>query len=103
MYTTEQEVTGGASGGGGTRKRRLPSDCSSPNDGIYEELEKLRNLVEEVESERPGCSSFSRGTIDSSLMSTVFGIVLVMILSISVYAFMNLYKAIYKRYATPDD
>jgi len=26
-----------------------------------------------------------------------------MILSISVYAFMNLYKAIYKRYATPDD
>jgi len=92
-------------GSGGTRKRtRLPSDCQSPNDGIYEELEKLRNLVEEVESERPGCSSFSRGTIDSSLMSTVFGIVLVMILSISVYAFLNLYRAIMKRYThTPED
>jgi hypothetical protein len=66
---------------------------------IYEELERLRNLVDEVDGGRTGCT---KGTIDGSIMSAVFGLVLVMILSISVYAFTNLYKALVKRFS-PDN
>jgi len=51
--------------------------------------------VDEFDGERPGCS---KGTVDGSLMSTVFGIVLVMILSISAYAFTNLYKAVMRKF-----
>ena len=39
-----------------------------------------------------------RASIDGTLMSTVFGVVLVMIISVSAYAFINLYNALVKRF-----
>jgi len=95
MYTNEFE----ASSSGVTRKRNASSsfeEDAGSNEGIYEELEKLRSLVDEVDGDH---HTSTRGTIDGSLMSTVFGVVLVMIISITIYAFTNLYKAVMKRFS----
>ena len=51
---------------------------------IYAELQKLKSIVAEVEK----APISGRASIDGTLMSTVFGVVLVMILSVSVYAFI---------------
>ena len=59
-------------------------------------MQKLKSIVAEVEK----APISGRASIDGTLMSTVFGVVLVMILSVSVYAFMNLYNALVKRFST---
>jgi len=60
-------------------------------------LARLRKLVEEAEKERRtvGCT---RGTIEPTFMSTVFGVVLLSIIGISIYAFTSLYRALMRRY-----
>jgi len=63
---------------------------------IYAELQKLRSMVAEVEGGTTQGSG--RASIDGTLMSTVFGVVLVMIISVSAYAFINLYNALVKRF-----
>ncbi len=45
-----------------------------------------------------GIASCFPMTLDNSVMSTVFGLVFFTIVTVSVYAFHNLYRAIYKRF-----
>lgn len=69
-----------------------------PSDRVYAELLKLRSMV----AERGGTPlPTGKASIDGNIMSTVFAVVLVLILSVSVYAFINLYRALYKRFTTP--
>jgi len=90
-YHFEQEGTK-------TSRRRVVKDGATypDNEGIYAELQKLRSMVAEVEN----VPTSGRASIDGTLMSTVFGVVLVMIISVSAYAFINLYNALVKRFTT---
>ncbi|CAL8106788.1 unnamed protein product [Orchesella dallaii] len=65
------------------------------------EMEKIRQLMSHMDGDRrasgSSISSSHRGSIEPSLMSTVFAVVLVIIISISVYAFVSLFTAVRKR------
>lgn len=64
------------------------------------EMEKIRRLMTHVDGDRRTSGSIvssHRGSIDPSLMSSVFICVLILIFSISVYAFASLYSAVMKR------
>lgn len=54
-----------------------------------------RQLMEEADE---GKRTNTIGIIDGSFMSAVFGVALFVILSVSLYAFYNLYYAIQKRF-----
>ena len=65
------------------------------------EMDKIRCLMAQVDGNRrtSGISipSSHRGSIEPSLMSTVFAVVFFLIISISVYAFASLFNAVIKR------
>jgi hypothetical protein len=74
---------------------------------VYSELQRLRSLVDLIEGEgsrKPtgvaGCFPLS---LDNSMMSTIFGLVFVTIVTVTLYAFHNLYRAIYKRFLSDED
>lgn len=63
---------------------------------MYEELERLRNVVAGMEGDRDkGCLTLG---LNNSAMSTIFGLVFAVIVIVSVYAFVNLYRALVKRF-----
>ncbi|XP_022915017.1 uncharacterized protein [Onthophagus taurus] len=77
---------------------------SPPSESIDELRQRLNNMkklmadrqaaqYETEERRRPNSS-----IIDGSFLSVVFGIALVVILTVSVYAFYNLYNAILKKF-----
>lgn len=73
-----------------------------------EELRQKLNNMKRVMAERQlagtdaeegrRSNTSAAGVIDGSFLSVVFGVALAVILTVSVYAFFNLYQAILKRF-----
>ena len=51
-----------------------------------------------LENEERRRNNASAGVIDGSFLSVVFGVALIVIITVSVYAFYNLYHAILKKF-----
>ncbi|KAJ8934870.1 hypothetical protein NQ314_013144 [Rhamnusium bicolor] len=75
-----------------------------------DELRHRLNNMKKMMAERRGMSSLDEGrrstnlgVIDGSFLSVVFGMALVVILTVSVYAFYNLYSAILKKFPHPHE
>lgn len=54
---------------------------------------QMASNLEQSERRNPGAS-----IIDGSFLSVVFGIALIVIITVSIYAFYNLYQAILKKF-----
>lgn len=70
-------------------------------DELRQKLNDMKRLMTErqltVETE-DGRRHNTAGVIDGSFLSVVFGVALFVILTVSVYAFYNLYQAILKKF-----
>ncbi|CAL8113878.1 unnamed protein product [Orchesella dallaii] len=71
------------------------------NYSVYDELQRLRGLVEVIEGgdRTKGCLKLS---LNNSAMSTIFGLVFMVIVTVTIYAFVNLYRALSKRFFQTD-
>ncbi|XP_063928589.1 uncharacterized protein LOC135141425 isoform X1 [Zophobas morio] len=81
--------------------------CSTrePTGDTVDELRQRLNNMKRLMAERQrageldeGRRSHAVGIIDGSFLSVVFGIALLVIITVSVYAFYNLYNAILKKF-----
>ncbi|KAK5639448.1 hypothetical protein RI129_011940 [Pyrocoelia pectoralis] len=82
-----------------------------PHEETVDELRKRLNEMKRMMAERRmtrtefegssmGESRNSTGVIDGNFLSWVFGVALLVIVTVSVYAFYNLYQAILKKFPT---
>ncbi|XP_022184568.1 uncharacterized protein LOC111043822 [Nilaparvata lugens] len=76
-------------------------------DQITETVEELRAKLESMRSllannqkgkEKKGGSTKNASIIDGTFLSAIFGVVLVLIVGVSFYAFQNLFWAIHKKF-----
>nr|XP_023011862.1 uncharacterized protein LOC111502110 [Leptinotarsa decemlineata] len=75
-------------------------------DELRDRLKNMRKLMSERQSTvniHEGRRSTNIGLIDGSFLSVVFGIALLVIVTVSIYAFYNLYSAISKRFPHPHE
>jgi len=86
--------------GFGTRRRNVEG-CDKDDPGVYDELQRLRGLVDVIEGgdRTKGCLKLS---LNNSAMSTIFGLVFMVIVTVTIYAFVNLYRALSKRFFQSD-
>lgn len=76
-------------------------------DELRQRLNNMKKLM--AERQRTGDVNEGRrsnnavGVIDSSFLSVVFGVALLVIVTVSVYAFYNLYHAILKKFPSPHE
>lgn len=66
-------------------------------------MKKLMAERQRGEDLNDGRRSTNIGMIDGSFLSFVFGVALVVILTVSIYAFYNLYQAILKKFPVKHD
>ncbi|XP_044257470.1 uncharacterized protein LOC123006775 [Tribolium madens] len=78
---------------------------TEPTGDTVDELRQRLNNMKRLMAERQrtgdideGRRSNAVGIIDGSFLSVVFGVALVVIITVSVYAFYNLYHAILKKF-----
>lgn len=70
-------------------------------DELRQKLNEMKRLMAErqlMEQADEGKRTNTIGIIDGSFLSAVFGLALFVVLSVSVYAFYNLYHAILKKF-----
>ncbi|KAJ8923752.1 hypothetical protein NQ315_010333 [Exocentrus adspersus] len=84
-------------------------DNHSSSESVDELRQRLNNM-KKMMAERRGVDSLDEGrrstnvgVIDGSFLSVVFGIALIVIVTVSVYAFYNLYTAIMKKFPHPHE
>lgn len=79
-------------------------------DELKERLSSMKRMMEERKAVGAGSKDLFQGhakslhgtnMIDSNFLSFVFGGSLVVILSVSIYAFYNLYHAVLKKFPSP--
>ncbi|KAF7267134.1 hypothetical protein GWI33_019627 [Rhynchophorus ferrugineus] len=77
-------------------------ETSESVDELRQRLNRMKKLMSERNSSFDG-STIRRingpGVIDGNFLSVMFGVALAVIVSVSVYAFYNLFVAIWKRHA----
>lgn len=82
---------------------------TASNESVDELRHRLSNMKKMMADRRgmdsldEGRRSTNIGVIDGSFLSVVFGIALVVILTVSIYAFYNLYTAILKKFPHPHE
>lgn len=91
--------------GGRDQLHLFTSPVSGANEETVDELRQKLNDMKRLMAERQmmeeaeeGRRTNSIGVIDGSFLSVVFGVALFVILTVSVYAFYNLYHAILKKF-----
>ncbi|KAG5899719.1 hypothetical protein JTB14_030107 [Gonioctena quinquepunctata] len=75
-------------------------------DELRNRLKNMRKLMNDRHSTNnfdEGRRTTNLGVIDGSFLSVVFGIALLVITTVSVYAFYNLYSAITKKFSHPHE
>ncbi|XP_041983311.1 uncharacterized protein LOC121736283 isoform X2 [Aricia agestis] len=91
-------------------ERESQEDVMESIDELKERLSSMKRMMEERKATGSGTKELFQGQarslqgttmIDGNFLSFVFGGSLVVILSVSVYAFYNLYHAVLKKFPSP--
>ncbi|CAG9138733.1 hypothetical protein JYU34_004859 [Plutella xylostella] len=82
------------------REAEASEDMLESIDELKERLSSMKRMMEERKQAGAGHATSLHGTnmIDGNFLSIVFGGSLVVILSVSIYAFYNLYHAVLKKF-----
>lgn len=84
----------------------MDKEQTSPSETVDELRQRLNNMkrmmaerkIADMEMEENRRTNGAACVIDGSFLSVVFGVALVVIITVSIYAFYNLYHAILKKF-----